>query len=270
MSIFTMRRFWIAVSLPAFVALIAGKNWLAITSVVWLPLSLALLLWAFFTYRGDKKEAEATKANLKNRQKLEINTPNFDLFGEKYTFVKSLSGTVIDTNSQKGSIWLKTDTGEEKQLKTKGVPFRISHRLYIYDLLQQNEDGTRRSFSDALIINQSTGEYEVTLGRKAISIPALLTFVTPKKSTTSYSFAMNVPSTFSLGFYCLCSIAFISFLTVISGFRDGYVWQDHQYAWLTYLSSRIGSYIYIKWMKLRSNSFDRGIETLVWSLRNTK
>lgn len=117
MSIFTMRRFWIAVSLPAFVALIAGKNWLAITSVVWLPLSLALLLWAFFTYRRDRKEAEAAKANLQNRQKLEINRPNFDLFGENYTFVKSLSGTVIDTNSQKGSIWLKKIRGMRSSLK---------------------------------------------------------------------------------------------------------------------------------------------------------
>lgn len=265
-----MRRFWIAVLLPALIALLIGKNWLILTGVVWLPLSLALLLWAFFTYRRDKKEAEAAKANLQNRHKLEIKTPNFDLFGENYTFVKSLSGTVIDTNSQKGSIWLKTDAGEDKQLKTKDVPFRISHHLYIYDLLQQNEDGTRRSFSDALIINQSTGEYEVTLGRKAISIPALLTIVTPKTSTTSYSFAMNIPSSFSLGFYCLCGIAFISFVTVLSGFRDGYVWQDHQYAWVTYLSSRIGSYIYIKSMKLRSNRFDREIETLISSLTNKK
>lgn len=270
MSIFTMKRFWIAVSLPALIVLLIGKNWLILTGVVWLPLSLALLLWAFFTYRSNKKEAEAAKANLQNHQKLQINTPNFDLFGQKYTFVETYSGQVIDTNSQNQSVWVKTNTGDEKQLKKYEVSFRISHRLCIYDLLQQNDDGTRRLFSDALIINQSTGEYKVTLGRKAISIPALLTFVTPKTSTTSYSFAMDVPSTFSLGFYCLCSIAFISFLTVISGFRDGYVWQDHQYALLTYLSSRIGSYIYIKWMKLRSSRFDREIEILVSSLRNTK
>jgi hypothetical protein len=44
--------------------------------------------------------------------------PKFDLFGETFTFVETFSGTVIDSNPGNGQIWVKTNTGDEKQIST--------------------------------------------------------------------------------------------------------------------------------------------------------
>jgi hypothetical protein len=55
MSIFAMKRFWIAVSLPALIALLMGKSGFVLTGIIWLPVSAGLLIWAYFTNRRDKK-----------------------------------------------------------------------------------------------------------------------------------------------------------------------------------------------------------------------
>ncbi|MEQ9937172.1 DUF4755 domain-containing protein [Pectobacterium polonicum] len=55
MSIFAMKRFWIAVSLPALIALLMGKSGFVLTGIIWLPVSIGLLIWAYFTNRRDKK-----------------------------------------------------------------------------------------------------------------------------------------------------------------------------------------------------------------------
>lgn len=70
MSIFAMKRFWIAVSLPALIALLMGKSGFVLTGIIWLPVSVGLLIWAYFTNRRDKK----TLAVLQPQRK-KISTP---------------------------------------------------------------------------------------------------------------------------------------------------------------------------------------------------
>ncbi|EEA3737624.1 DUF4755 domain-containing protein [Salmonella enterica] len=61
MSILTMRRFWVAVSLPLFVAWFFSSGALILLWWLWLPISAPLLIWAFFTYRCNRKEEEEAK-----------------------------------------------------------------------------------------------------------------------------------------------------------------------------------------------------------------
>lgn len=76
MNIFTMRRFWLAVSLPALIALFTGKSGLILTGVAWMPVSALLLIWAFFTYQREKKEeAELVRTNMLNLQKEKMALP---------------------------------------------------------------------------------------------------------------------------------------------------------------------------------------------------
>ncbi|RLM18074.1 hypothetical protein BIY29_18695 [Brenneria alni] len=69
MSIFAMIRFWVALLLPL---LIDWFFWVGAIRLwwLWLPISVPLLIWAFFSYRREKKE-EAAMANMLNSQKME-------------------------------------------------------------------------------------------------------------------------------------------------------------------------------------------------------
>ncbi|EGA2890284.1 hypothetical protein H5K48_003951, partial [Salmonella enterica] len=89
-----------------------------------------------------KRRNEEVNVGLSDRRKAEITAPTFDLFGETYTFVKTFSGTVINSNPSNNQIWVKTDAGDEKQISDYGIPFRSSHTIYKYELHQYSEDGS--------------------------------------------------------------------------------------------------------------------------------
>lgn len=79
-----------------------------------------------------KRRNEEVNFGLSDRRKAEITASKFDLFGETYTFVKTFSGTVINSNPSNNQIWVKTDAGDEKQISDYGIPFRSSHTIYKY------------------------------------------------------------------------------------------------------------------------------------------
>ncbi|WP_221344738.1 hypothetical protein [Klebsiella sp. CVUAS 11263] len=270
MSFFTMRRFWIAVSIPVLIALLAGQSGLILASMAWFPASVLLLIWAFFTYKRVKKgevEAERVSASSLTLPKKEITTPTFELSGQTYTFVETFSGIVSDANPINDQVWVKSDTGNETQQVAHGVPFRNLHHIRKYELHQYNKDGSYNLYKDALIVNESTGEYKVNLSARTIFIPAFLTIFFSNASMVSMYRAMPVPKFFSAIFIFLCSAALISFFTLPWEFKDGYVWDDHKYVWLTYFSTRIGSFFCIKWMKKRSEKFDNEIKKLITSMK---
>lgn len=197
----------------------------------------------------------------------EITTPNFVLFGETFTFVETFSATVIDSDPGNGQIWVKTHAGDERQISDYGIPFRNSHTIHKYELRQYSEDGSYDAYKDALIVNKNTGEHEVNLKRKTIVIPAFLTMLFHTSSTASYYRALPVSKIFSIVFILLCAAALISFLTLPWGFKDGYVWDEHKYMWLTYFLSRIGSFACIKWIKRRSERFENELRNLIESVK---
>lgn len=141
--------------------------------------------------KSRKKEAEAGLSD--DPRQTEITTPNFVLFGETFTFIETFSATVIDSDPGNGHIWVKTNTGDEKQISDYGVPFRSSHTIHKYELRQYSEDGSYDAYKDALIVNKKTGEHEVNLKRKTIIIPAFLTMLFHTASTASYYRAMPLP-----------------------------------------------------------------------------
>ncbi|MBZ7128681.1 hypothetical protein [Klebsiella grimontii] len=214
-----------------------------------------------------KRRNEEVKVGLSDRRKAEITAPKFDLFGETYTFVKTFSGTVVNSNPSNNQIWVKTDAGDEKQISDYGIPFRRSHTIRKYELRQYSEDGSYNAYKDALIVNKKTGEHEVNLKRKTIIIPAFLTMLFHTASTASYYRAMPVPKLFTVIFILLCAAALISFLTLPWGFKDGYMWSDHKYMWFTYLLSRVGSFICINLMKRRSQRFENELRNLINSVK---
>ena len=214
-----------------------------------------------------KRRNEEVKVGLSDRRKAEITAPKFDLFGETYTFVKTFSGTVVNSNPSNNQIWVKTDAGDEKQISDYGIPFRRSHTIHKYELRQYSEDGSNNAYKDALIVNKKTGEHEVNLKRKTIIIPAFLTMLFHTASTASYYRAMPVPKLFTVIFILLCAAALISFLTLPWGFKDGYMWSDHKYMWFTYLLSRVGSFICINLMKRRSQRFENELRNLINSVK---
>ncbi len=161
-----------------------------------------------------KRRNEEVKVGLSDRRKAEITAPKFDLFGETYTFVKTFSGTVVNSNPSNNQIWVKTDAGDEKQISDYGIPFRRSHTIHKYELRQYSEDGSYNAYKDALIVNKKTGEHEVNLKRKTIIIPAFLTMLFHTASTALYYRAMPVPKLFTVIFILLCAAALISFLTL--------------------------------------------------------
>ncbi|WP_235501693.1 hypothetical protein [Trabulsiella odontotermitis] len=262
MTIFTMKRFWIALSLPALIAVFEGRSGLILAGVVWFPVSALLLIWAFFTCRHEKKESQLVKANC---QKNSIITPNFELFGKIYTLVETFSGIVVNSNNDQ--IWVKTDEGSEMQFSGHSVPFRKSHHIRKYELHQYSEDGSCSVYKDALIVNASTNEHETNLPTRIIFIPAFLTLLFPTSSIVSPYKAMPVSTLFSVIFTLLCSATLISFFTLPWGFKDGYVWGDHKYVWFTYLLSRVGSFVCIQWMKRRNERFDEEIRDLIDSVK---
>jgi hypothetical protein len=141
------------------------------------------------------------QVGLSDRRQTRITTPNFDLFGETYTFVETFSGTVINSNPSNNQIWVKTNAGDEKQISDYGIPFRSSHTIHKYELRQYSEDGSYDVYKDALIVNKNTGEHEVNLKRKTIIIPAFLTMLFHNASTASYYRAMPVRSFSLFSFY---------------------------------------------------------------------
>ncbi|HDX9113224.1 MULTISPECIES: hypothetical protein [Enterobacteriaceae] len=208
-----------------------------------------------------KEEAEAGLSD--DPRQTGITTPKFVLFGETFTFVETFSATVINSDPGNGQIWVKTNAGDEKQISDYGISFRSSHTIYKYELRQYSEDGSYDVYKDALIVNKNTGEHEVNLKRKTVVIPAFLTMLFHNASTASYYRAMPVSELFFIVFILLCAVALISFLTLPWGFKDGYVWDEHKYMWLTYFLSRIGSFACIKWIKRRSERFDHELRSLI-------
>ncbi|MEL7629136.1 hypothetical protein AAGW04_09045 [Pectobacterium aroidearum] len=214
-----------------------------------------------------KRRNEEVEAGLSDRLKTEITAPKFDLFGETYTFVETFSGTVIDSVPGNGQIWVKTATGNEKQISDYGIAFRSSHTIHKYELRQYDKNGSCYVHNNALIVNKNTGEHEVNLNRKTIVIPAFLTMLFHNASTASYYRAMPVPKMFTIIFILLCAAALISFLTLPWGFKDGYVWDEHKYMWLTYFLSRFGSFVCTKWIKRRSERFEYKLRNLIESVK---
>lgn len=215
--------------------------------------------------KNRKEEAEAGLSD--DPQQTEITTPNFVLFGETFRLVETFAATAIDSDPSNDQLWVKTDEGDEKQISCYGIPFRKSHRIHQYELRQYRQDGLGYVYKNALIVNKNTGEHKVNLKRKTVVIPAFLTILFHNASTASYSRAMPGSKMFYVIFTLLCSVALISFLTLPWGFKDGYMWSDHQYMWLTYLFSRIGSFICIKLMKRRSQRFDNELRNLIESVK---
>lgn len=210
-----------------------------------------------------KHRNEEGNVSLSDRRKAEITAPRFDLFGETYTFVKTFSATVINSDPSDGQIWVKTNAGDEKQISDYGIPFRSSHTIHKYELRQYSEDGSYDAYKDALIVNEKTGEHEVNLKRKTIVIPAFLTMLFHNASTTSFFRAMPVPKWFYILFTLLCMASFIAFCSLLVGFKDGYVWDEHKYMWFTYFLSRIGSFVCIKWIKRRSERFNHELRNII-------
>ncbi|CAJ1286674.1 hypothetical protein JRT27AECX_JRT27AEC_03585 [Escherichia coli] len=210
-----------------------------------------------------KHRNEEVNVGHSDRRKAEITAPRFDLFGETYTFVKTFSATVINSDPSDGQIWVKTNAGDEKQISDYGIPFRSSHTINKYELRQYSEDGSYDAYKDALIVNEKTGEHEVNLKRKTIVIPAFLTMLFHNASTTSFFRAMPVPKWFYILFTLLCMASFIAFCSLLVGFKDGYVWDEHKYMWFTYFLSRIGSFVCIKWIKRRSERFNHELRNII-------
>ncbi|ELN9422755.1 TPA: hypothetical protein JL446_003883 [Escherichia coli] len=210
-----------------------------------------------------KHRNEEVNVGHSDRRKAEITAPRFDLFGETYTFVKTFSATVINSDPSDGQIWVKTNAGDEKQISDYGIPFRSSHTIHKYELRQYSEDGSYDAYKDALIVNEKTGEHEVNLKRKTIVIPAFLTMLFHNASTTSFFRAMPVPKWFYILFTLLCMASFIAFCSLLVGFKDGYVWDEHKYMWFTYFLSRIGSFVCIKWIKRRSERFNHELRNII-------
>ncbi|EIQ0421116.1 hypothetical protein LUL31_003744 [Escherichia coli] len=214
-----------------------------------------------------KRRNEEVNVGLSDRRKAEITAPKFDLFGETYTFVKTFSGTVINSNPSNNQIWVKTDAGDEKQISAYGIAFRNSHRIRLYELRKYSNDNLCVVYADALIVNLNTGEYKLNLNKKTVIIPAFLTMLFHNASTASYYRAMPVSKLFSIIFILLCAAALISFLTLPWGFKVGYMWSDHKYMWFTYLFSRVGSFICINLMKRRSQKFENELRNLIESVK---
>lgn len=143
------------------------------------------------------------------------------------------------------------------------VSVRNSHRIRLYELRKYSNDNSCVVYADALIINSNTGEYKVNLNRKTVIIPAFLTMLFHNASTASFFRVMPVPKWFYILFTLLCLASFIAFCSLLVGFKDGYVWDEHKYMWLTYFFSRIGSFVCINWIKRRSERFDHELRSLI-------
>ncbi|HAG9074095.1 hypothetical protein QRY78_11880 [Escherichia coli] len=204
---------------------------------------------------------------LSERQQQEIITNEFEVFSETFKFAEIFSATVISSNPTNAQILVKTDDGDEKQISAYGIAFRHSHRIRLYELRKYSNDNLCVVYADAIIVNLNTGEYKVNLSCKTVIIPALLTILFHNASTASFFRAMPVPKWFYFLFTLLCLASFIAFCSLLMGFKDGYVWDEHKYMWLTYFLSRIGSFVCIKWIKRRSERFENELRNLIESVK---
>ncbi|EBF1563126.1 hypothetical protein DEY43_09440 [Salmonella enterica] len=204
---------------------------------------------------------------LSERQQQEIITNKFELFGETFEFAEIFSATVISSNPTNAQILVKTNDGDEKQISAYGIAVRNSHRIRLYELRKYSNDNSCVVYADALIINSNTGEYKVNLNRKTVIIPAFLTMLFHNASTASFFRVMPVPKWLYILFTLLYLASFIAFCSLLVGFKDGYVWDEHKYMWLTYFFSRIGSFICIKLMKRRSRRFENELRNLINSVK---
>ena len=204
---------------------------------------------------------------LSERQQQEIITNKFELFGETFEFAEIFSATVISSNPTNAQILVKTNDGDEKQISAYGIAVRNSHRIRLYELRKYSNDNSCVVYADALIINSNTGEYKVNLNRKTVIIPAFLTMLFHNASTASFFRVMPVPKWLYILFTLLYLASFIAFCSLLVGFKDGYVWDEHKYMWLTYFFSRIGSFICIKLMKRRSRRFESELRNLINSVK---
>ncbi|MDF7681603.1 hypothetical protein PT300_13810 [Enterobacteriaceae bacterium ESL0689] len=259
----------IALFLSAFIAFLTGGSSLVFISIIGLSISAFILIMGCSAKQCDKQpEAELAHQYNPDVQQTAHALPQFTLSGKVYRFIETYSATVIDVSPCHGQIRLITDTGREKQLPDYGIPFRKSHRIRKYELRQCSASGDCNVFRDALIINVNTGEYELTLARKCIIIPAIFTLFFPNSSVTSHYKLMPVPLLFSVIFTLLSAVAFISFLLMLWSIKEEQIWGEYRYAWLAYFLSRGGSFICINWMKQKSKIFDNKIVALVEAVRH--
>ncbi len=77
-----------------------------------------------------KRRNEEVNVGISDRRKAEITAPTFDLFGETYTFVKTFSGTVINSNPSNNQIWVKPTQGMRSRFPTMVSPSEV-HTLFI-------------------------------------------------------------------------------------------------------------------------------------------
>lgn len=124
-----MRRFWLAVSLPALIALFTGKSGLILTGVAWMPVSALLLIWAFLTYRRDNKEkSELAKNSYLSAQKKEITTPKFE-FQSKPILSKKLFQAPL-------SMFVMVISGSKMQMELKNA---LRSAMYISEKVITSE-----------------------------------------------------------------------------------------------------------------------------------
>jgi len=256
MNILTMRRFWIALLLPAMMALVASHKFFILSAVVWLPISVLLLLWAFASHWREKKNQAAFVQSAHYWQN-KLTTPTFACLGNTYTFVENVTGTVIEVDTNGQQAWIKTVEGAEQKVVTEGLPVRQSHSLRSFTLCRYNAEGQGVEFQNALIINDTTQDYRLNLDRTAYVVPALLTLIFQRAFTACPVAALAVPMLFKVIHRLLCLSAFVTFCALLWQFKDGYDWRQHEYLWYSYIFSKVGNYLSIKWLKIQ----DRKLQT---------
>lgn len=203
-----------------------------------------------------------------NSKQAETVDSKFVFLGETYEFVETFSGEVIESFNEQ--ILVRNDSGEETKISDYGITFRNSHRIHKYELRQYSGYERCSVNYDALIVNENTGEYKVNLSRKLIVIPAFMTMLLNNVSMASHYKVMPVPKLFYILFTLLCLASFIAFCILLAGYKDGYIFNEHKYEWLTYLLSRSATFICIQWMKRKSSRFDNEIRNIIYKLVKNK
>lgn len=276
MSIFTMKRVWLSLSLPFLVYFLTDRSIVIITSIVWFPVSLMLLAWAFFSFlhvnkEPDKKDTSVLSDGLAEPGMTADKTApaaQFYLFDKTFTFVESLSATVLNKSMSNDHVWVKTDSGQEREISDYSVAFRKSHHINCYNLEQRKNGELYYSLVNALVINTTTGEYKLNIPAKTIFIPAFFTVLSPGISCATFNSAMPVPKSFFYLFSSVCAVAFISFIILPWGFKDGYIWSEHAITWIIYIFSRTITFFCIKWIKSRNEKFEAKISDIITTIKS--
>ena len=261
MNILTMRRFWIALLLPAMMALLTSHRFFILSAVVWLPISVLLLLWAFSsTLRAKKQQAAVAPSAAAGQHKPA--TPAFSCLGQTYTFAENAAGRVIEVDANGQQAWTQIADGSEQQIATHGLAVRQSHYLRSFTLCRDDAEGQGIAFQDALIINETTHDYRLHLATTAYVVPALLTLIFQRAFTAYPSTALAVPMLFKVIHRLLCLTAFVTFCALLWQFKDDYDWRQHEYLWYSYILSKVGNYMCIKWLKIQEQKFQSQMENL--------